>query len=263
MSTQSFNIYQDQGPTAKTLNIPKLTNLDVSNYDFKTPVATDKNDLTLCRCELMAPPGFESFQGHLQQCFLNCIARKNAMNMLMSTADKRKKAIIGALQSVLNKALNNTPIRGTATIEEYSAAAGNVNLQFDLQKGLAQCFLNCIARKNFIQKAYNKSANYTNKNIRGGPDDLSSKKQRRTAIINALTNIINKAKKDKDGLAKYVLTSFKDAGMNYINNVGNATRSIGTLKNQQTRGGKYSRKSRKAKKSRKARNARKARHSRK
>ena len=163
----------------------------------------------------------------------------------------RANAIKGALENILNKAKNNQPVSGSQKIEEYSAVAGNINLFTDLQGSLEQCFLNCIARKNMVQQIYNKGANYGNLEFRGGPDQLTSKPQRRTAIINSLTNILNKAKKDKYGLAKYVLTAYVDAAKNYYNNTNKARKSIGTLKYDPlaTTGGK----SRKARKSRNTR----------
>ena len=57
------------------------------------------------------PKGFESYQDNLEQCFLNCIAKRNtyqkSLNKLTfsgSTKDLRKQCIINALSLVLNRA---------------------------------------------------------------------------------------------------------------------------------------------------------------
>jgi len=57
------------------------------------------------------PKGFESYQDNLEQCFLNCIAKRNtyqkSLNKLTfsgSTKGLRKQCIINALSLVLNRA---------------------------------------------------------------------------------------------------------------------------------------------------------------
>ena len=231
------------------------------------PSAFDANGNPTCirdEGRFKAPAGFESFQAHLQQCFLNCIARKNAAQKTYNTFNimskmrgtsankvlERKKAIMGALESVLAKA--------NAGGLENTKGVASISMTLGLQANLEQCFLNCIKRKNAVQMTYNKGANARN----AADDSVSSKTQRKECIINALKNIIAKAQNDTDGLANYVLTSFKDAGKNYYNNTGNAYRSIGTLKTT-GRGGKKTRKARKVRKTRKARKANKGRKSRK
>ena len=114
---------------------------------------------------------------------------------------------------------------------------------------LEQCFLNCIARKNFVQQGYNLSANYnnfaSNKILKSQkPENIDTKDIRNKCIINALKKVLKKAR--EEGLGDYVYTSFKDAGMNYIKNTGKAAQSWGMFsRKSKNKGGKKTRKTRK------------------
>ena len=221
------------------------------------------------------PTGFESFQGHLKQCILNCIVRKNAIqrtgnffsradkDTLKAEEQKRLDAIRGALDSILQKAIKGISVKGSQKIEQYAAMTGNVLFSTSLKEHLEQCFLNCIARKNLAQQAYNKTANYVNREINNTDDTLSSQQQRLQCIINVLSELLEEANNsnvgDTNGIQNYkVVTALKDAAENLSKNALNSAKSIGTLKNK-TMGGKKTRKYRKARKARKSRKVRKSR----
>ena len=84
------------------------------DQDFSKAFNTGNNPLveTVDQADVGATPkGFESYQDNLEQCFLNCIAKRNtyqkSLNKLTfsgSTKGLRKQCIINALSLVLNRA---------------------------------------------------------------------------------------------------------------------------------------------------------------